>query len=134
MLFTPNGPFYNGLVLFTVVLPRNQVVHNRSYIYSLHGMFYFPRVVVWPVHSTHSGAVRGMHWPNNYAETDFHRAIGPPGSEMELIHTSPGIDTIIEEISSCIGSKRNWLLRWLSWPWLLRWLGWPWLLRWLRWS
>ena len=28
-----------------------------------------------------------MHWPNNkYAETDCHRTIGPPGSEMELIH------------------------------------------------
>ena len=36
----------------------------------------------------HSGAVRGMHWPNNYAKTDCHRTTGPPGSEMALIHTS----------------------------------------------
>ena len=27
-----------------------------------------------------------MHWPNNYAKTDCHRTIGPPGSEMELVH------------------------------------------------
>ena len=38
--------------------------------------------------SLHSGAVRGTHWPNNYDETDCHRTIGPPGSEMKLIHTS----------------------------------------------
>ena len=34
----------------------------------------------------YSGAVRGMHWPNNYVETDCHRTIGPPRSEMVLIH------------------------------------------------
>ena len=33
------------------------------------------------------GAVRGTHWPNNYDETDCHRTIGPPGSEMERIHS-----------------------------------------------
>ena len=29
--------------------------------------------------------MRGTHWPINYDETDCHRTIGPPGSEMERI-------------------------------------------------
>ena len=33
-----------------------------------------------------SGLVRGMHWPYNYIEVDCLYTIGPPGSEMELIH------------------------------------------------
>ena len=33
-----------------------------------------------------------MHWPNNYAKTDCHHIIGPPGSEMELIHTHMRLD------------------------------------------
>ena len=37
-----------------------------------------------------------MHWPNNYAETDFHRTIGPPGSEMELIHTVSDVDDLYD--------------------------------------
>ena len=32
-------------------------------------------------------ALCGMHWRNNCTETDYHCTIGPPGSEMEFIHT-----------------------------------------------
>ena len=40
---------------------------------------------------------RGMHWPNNCTETDYHCTIGPPGSEMEYIHRpySKGLGVVI---------------------------------------
>ena len=37
--------------------------------------------------------MHGTHWPNNYDEMDCHRTIGPPGSEMEHIHTQVGSET-----------------------------------------
>ena len=56
-----------------------------------------------------------MHWPNNYAETDCHRTIGPPGSEMELVHCSWAFMQIFHGISQ-LGMDIA------MWPWVYDWL------------